>query len=281
MEIVNNIKLVMELIDNKKCRESFCRNYLSENPILSPMIIEYWDLNRITKKYLTKERLYDENSYSKKKIKEEETIFLRKSFLFQPLRFYFERQWLLTQELYSEQSKFANAERDYRFYLQTTIFANERFEINDNIQLYIKKNNKIRFDLMDEILENAVVREKIVYEYIKECSQLVFYIIHNFNLKFCIDKYDRNISFVNESSYKKRKLKEEESFLIKKIIEYVIWLKKIRKFERTQRLILDDFMIESEPKSYNENIRFLQKLTVVILESFFKGELDIDADVSI
>ncbi len=82
MEVGKKIKLVLDLVANKKCRESFCENYLEENPILSPMIIDYWNLKRIKYKYITKTRMYDENSYSKKKIKEEEMIFYVKVFCF-------------------------------------------------------------------------------------------------------------------------------------------------------------------------------------------------------
>ncbi len=281
MEVGKKIKLVLDLVANKKCRESFCENYLDENPILSPMIIDYWNLQRIKYKYITKTRMYDENSYSKKKIKEEEMIFLRKSFLFQPLRFAFEQQWLVTQELFAKPTKFCNEEKDYQFYVQSILFKDKRFEVNDSMKLYIKKNDKIQFDLMWQILLIPNVREKIINEYANTMNELVIHVIDNFNLKNCHDKYVKGISFASESSYRKNKIKHEEVFLIKKVFQYSLWLNHVLKYEAIKNVVLDDFLIENEPKSYNDNIKFLKKLTTSVLDEFFSNRLHIDDDITL
>ncbi len=280
MGINRRIQVVMDLLPNKRCREAFCKNYIEENPMLSPLIINYWSLNRVQNKYVNKTRLYTENSYSKKKIREEEMIFIRKSSLFQPLRFSFEQQWILSKRLFPEKSKYASTEQDYRFYLQTVVFKSKRFPITENIQIFVKKNNNYRVDLMKEVVEISVVRERIMEEYLETCKELSDYIIYNFQLKLCIEKYIQKISFANKSSYIKNKLKEEEIFFIKKIFQYTIWLQEIQKFDSIQKLVLDDFIIENEPKTYNENIKFLKKLTVQILEEFFSEEMMIDDDVA-
>lgn len=66
----------INVLEIKKLREEVIRKKIEENPELVELIIENFSLSRIQEKYIAKSREYNENSYSKKKIKEEEIIFV-------------------------------------------------------------------------------------------------------------------------------------------------------------------------------------------------------------
>lgn len=79
-----NIEMILlrECCQNKSTRENLIASSISEYHNLCMEIIEVYDLKRVNDKYVMKIRDYTENSYSKKKIKEEEVIFIRKSYMY-------------------------------------------------------------------------------------------------------------------------------------------------------------------------------------------------------
>ncbi len=76
------VLLLKECCANKSTRENFINLVFKDYEDLSFIIVEKYELNRIHDKYISKHRAFIENSYSKKKIKEEEIIFLRKAYVF-------------------------------------------------------------------------------------------------------------------------------------------------------------------------------------------------------
>lgn len=76
------ILLLRECVENKSTRENIIKSGVRTYPVECEKIANIYDLKRVKDKYILKIRNYDENSYSKKKIKEEEVIFVRKVYLF-------------------------------------------------------------------------------------------------------------------------------------------------------------------------------------------------------
>lgn len=74
--------LLQECRENKSTRENVMKNALEQYPEICEKIIDIYDLKRVNDKYILKIRDYSENSYSKKKIRYEEIIFLRKSYVY-------------------------------------------------------------------------------------------------------------------------------------------------------------------------------------------------------
>ncbi len=74
--------LLQECCNTKSTRENLINMILSQYEDLSHIIIKKYSLDRIQDKYITKHRTFIDNSYSKKKIKEEEIVFIRKAYVF-------------------------------------------------------------------------------------------------------------------------------------------------------------------------------------------------------
>ncbi len=74
--------LLGECCKTKATRENLISLVFKDYNDLSHTIVEKYGLKRMHDKYITKHRSFIDNSYSKKKIKEEEIIFLRKAYVF-------------------------------------------------------------------------------------------------------------------------------------------------------------------------------------------------------
>lgn len=74
--------LIQECIESKKTRERTIKYIQKNHNDIMVKIIDLYDLKRINDKYISCFRNYDENSYSKKKIKYEELVLIRKCYLF-------------------------------------------------------------------------------------------------------------------------------------------------------------------------------------------------------
>ncbi len=77
------IDLFVRGFEIKKYREMICETYIEEEFDLSIAVIKHWNYKRINDKYLQKTRLYTENSYSKRMMRQEEKEFIYKIHLFQ------------------------------------------------------------------------------------------------------------------------------------------------------------------------------------------------------
>lgn len=78
-----DVDIFIKCLNIKKYRELLCESYIAENPNLALAIIEHWKMKRIEEKYITKTRMYTENSYSKKQVKLDEKYFINKMHLFE------------------------------------------------------------------------------------------------------------------------------------------------------------------------------------------------------
>lgn len=73
--------VLRECVENKGSRERMIQQCIDDYNEYCHLILDLYDLKRINDKYFLKIRDFTENSYNKKKIKEEEIIFLRKMFM--------------------------------------------------------------------------------------------------------------------------------------------------------------------------------------------------------
>ncbi len=77
------IDLFVRGFEIKKYREMVCETYINEDFDLAIAVINHWDFKRINDKYIDKCRMYTENSYSKRMMRQEEKQFIYKIHLFQ------------------------------------------------------------------------------------------------------------------------------------------------------------------------------------------------------
>lgn len=280
MTNITNIKEITAFLEIKKCRELLCRNYVEENPIITEAIIDYWKLNRIDDKYRKQIRVYDENSYSKRKIKEEEITFLHKQLLFQPLRYYFEEQRVVHDELFKDLEMHENYEVDDTIYRRSIL---ERDFILDYPQkpYIIRKNNRDRIDMTARFLEVPEVREQCINQYLSKHRKYIEYLIETYKLKFLTYKYINNSLSKFESSYTRNKIKQEETFLINKVYLFSIWFRRMEVFWDLRICLFSQSMVEKENRSELDNIYFLEIVVNSIINEFRKVDFDIAQDINL
>lgn len=75
------VLLLREIVENKGTRERVIKNAIDTYYDLCLKVLSIYELERVNDKYFRQIRDYTENSYNKKKIKEEEIIFIRKIFV--------------------------------------------------------------------------------------------------------------------------------------------------------------------------------------------------------
>lgn len=73
--------VLRECVENKGSRERMIKQCINDYYDDCLLILELYRLEKVNDKYFRGTREYDENSYNKRKIKEEEIIFLRKMFM--------------------------------------------------------------------------------------------------------------------------------------------------------------------------------------------------------
>ncbi len=279
MAVRTHIKILIRSMNNKRVREILCKNFVDENPIITEAIIEQWNLKRINLKYREQTRLYDENSYSKQKIREEEILFIKRHALFQPLRYYFEEQRILQDKLFKGLEKHENFENDNVFYKQTII---NHYHICYPISpLIVKKNNRHRIDLNSDLQSISEVREIFIDEYMRDYKQLTLHVIEKFNLKFLTYKYIDHTLTKFESSYTRNKIKIEELFLLNKIYQYSIWLKRIDIFHDLQNELFNNIEFEKESSDPQANAQFLEVFVNSVINEFRDVDFDVADDINL
>lgn len=279
MQELTNIKIVLRCLDKKKLREIMCENFMEENPIISDAIIEFWELNRVDMKYRTKTRKFDENSYSKQKVKEEEQIYIKKILVFQPLRYYFEEQRILNDTMFEGLTMHQNYDVDDLFYKKLILGELNNIEFPDN-PLIMRKNNRDRIDLTDKFFAVADVREVMIEEYLLAYNLLVLRIIEEFNLKFLKYKYIDKTITKYESSYTRNKIKLEELFLLHKVYQYSVWNNRIDVFHHLQSTLISPAIVEKENKDLAANKQFLEIFVTSIINEFRDVNFDIADDIN-
>lgn len=279
MEEKTNIKVFLKILNQKRLREITCENYIVENPIISNSIIEFWGLKRINMKYRTKERKFDENSYSKQKMREEELIFIKKTSLFQPLRYYFEEQRKLNDILYKGLDKYQNIGVDNTYYKESISgkFSNLKIPTNPFV---MKKNNRHRLDLTTKSFQVNEAREVCIEEYLKSYELFIRLIIEQFDLKFIKYKYIDRIISKHESSYTRSKIKGEECFLLGKVYQYSTWNKRVQVFYHLESALLSNIEINKESKVLADNLYFLNILIDEMIDSYLDENFEVAEDIN-
>lgn len=279
MEEKTNIKLFLKILNQKRLREITCENYIVENPIISNSIIEFWGLKRINMKYRTKERLFDENSYSKQKMREEELIFLKKNSLFQPLRYYFEEQRKLNDILFEGLDKYQNINIDNTYYKESISGKFNDIKMPTN-PFVMKKNNRHRIDLTTQFFQVNEAREVCIEEYMKSYEQFIKLLIKEYDLKFVKYKYVDRIISKHESSYTRSKIKREECFLLGKVYQFSIWNKRVEVFYHLQSALLSNIEINKETKVMSDNLYFLNLLIDEMIDSYLDENFEVAEDIN-
>lgn len=280
MSTYTHIHLLNDIVENKKFRELICTTYIAENFDISKQIVSFWNLNRIVDKYIDRSRMYDENSYSKRKIKDEEVIFCRKASIFQPLEYYFKEQRIINFRLLSTDGKVKLSDVDKQFYIDTVLTKKSRFDFPE-VPIALKKNNRFRLQLTSEIVELASVREKTIKEYFKGYPQLSEFIYSSFKLNFIKYKYiDKTITRF-ESSYTRQKIKNEEVFFFHKFFQYSIWLRRMMIFDDLSFKLLNEYITEQEGKSLEENKQFIKVLVNNLIENYQDDQSYTDTDINL
>lgn len=280
MKNLTNIRLLIEFLDNKRCREILCTNYVIENPLMTEKIINYWNLNRIDQKYRRKTRLFNENSYSKRKIKEEEIMFVRKHALFQPLRYYFEEQRKLHDDLFVGLEAHENFNVDDEIYIGT-IIRRENYCDFPKHPFIVKKNNRARIDLTNDLLEIAEIRERCIDEYLIENSEFLTYVIDKYKLKFIKYKYINHSISKYESSYTRQKIKVEEMFLLNKVYQFSVWFRRMEVFWDLQQSLFVEQLIEKETKNLKQNNEFIKLIVEQIISEYREADFDLADDINL
>lgn len=222
----SNIHFIKEAIRTKKAREILINVYINENTELADEIIRHWELCRFKNKYIYKKRFYDDNSYNKKKIRNEEIIFIQKIIILDPLVSYFTKQ-LRTYKLLYDCDDYINTHTliDDSFYLDSLLNEIEfLYPINP---ITAKKDSKIRIDLNNSLYEVKALRELAVESYYKDYNDLTNYIVTKYNLKLFKAKYEYSAISQADSSYTQKKVKLEEILFLKKFFQYTEWLEKV------------------------------------------------------
>ncbi len=279
MTTLTNVNLMVDFLNNKHCREILCRNYVSENPLMTDLIIRYWSLGRIEQKYISESRQFNENSYSKRKVKEEEIIFCRKHSVLQPLRYYFEEQRKLNDILFAGLEMHENDQADNEIY-RNTVIKREAYCDYPKHPFVVKKNNRVRMDLTMEIVEIPEIRERCINEYLTENEEFIRYVIKLYNLKFIKYKYlDKTISKY-ESSYTRNKIKLEELFLLNKTYQFSVWFRRMEVFWDLQENIFSQQLIDQESRTLQDNNLFVEYVVENIIEQFRTVDFDLADDIN-
>ncbi len=122
--------LLREIVENKGTRERVIKHAIAGYYDLCLKVLAIYELERVNDKYFRQIRDFTENSYNKKKIKEEEIIFLRKIFVcykisnaFSEAYQYKEMANLITTSVYDD-TKYLNLDKE----LYSEVFK-ESFDI--------------------------------------------------------------------------------------------------------------------------------------------------------
>lgn len=270
--MLTNIKLAYEFKDEKKYREILCTNFISDEPNLSAQIIEFWKLDRVYHKYLSKIRLYDENSYVKRKVREEEMIFIKNSIIYNNFRYFvkaqMEYQWEI--EKYFE-IKFIDRKKDLLIYNKCrTSYYKSKYK---SLEFYlIKKNGEVNVELLKEVLQIKSIRNRIINSAMtsSEDNKLHMEIINMYNLDRINLKYIRKIRDYDESYYAASRLKEEEIYFILKTFLFELWCRQMVEFHQIEDEARRMFMSKEFQINQDKQDSFIKILIDEYMNEFYK-----------
>ncbi len=227
-----NLDILTTTLNDKKARGILVDDYLKRKSDFSRLLIKRLNLKRINNKYILKTRFYDKNSYSKKKIKEEEMIFCQAVIRVLPIESFFKEQLKIYESFNFNNSVFNDLKKDEEIYFKLIKLDLKDFNVNNITSTIIKKQDIYKdynFDIYSIILESNNFRKKIL-KTLKD-EQLMIFLIRKYDLILMKDIYINNLELKFNSSYQRNKIKKEEIFLIKKIYQIAIFISRVQKYE--------------------------------------------------
>ncbi len=256
------IDIIGELLTSKPFRDEMCHRYIDENALISNDIISYLSLERIKHKYIIKDRMYDENSYSKSRIRYEETVFILTCSIFEPFVHNIEKQ-LLIHDNFAFDLKFENLEIARKIY-NTLSLHNKAFADLDNMLNSIFSKSEIyRIDILENLLKTKKVRELIIQQYYDYNPIFIEFLVDQYNLKWVNEKYIVKTNSHADTHYARNKLACEEMFFIKKVILYSMW----NTYQQEVQSIYD--YVESKLEDLHIESKYLHELYDLISNKYF------------
>lgn len=258
----NEIDVISELLMSKPFRDQMCFTYIQENRMISDDIIKYLSLERIKHKYIIQDRQYDENSYSKSRIRYEETVFILTCTIFEPFVHNIEKQ-LLIHDNFNFNPKFEKLQID-KFIYNTLSLHNQNYASFDNIlNSIISKSEIYRIDILENLLKTKKIREQIINQYNNNNPVFVNFLLDQYQLVWIKDKYITKTNHHADSYYARNKLACEETFFIKKIILYSTW----NTYQHEVQSIYD--YVELKLGSLSIDCKYLSDLYNLISDKYF------------
>ncbi len=256
------IDIIGELLAAKPFRDQMCKTYIAENQMISNDIINFLDLKRINHKYIIGDRAYNENSYSKSRIRYEETIFILTCAIFEPFVHNIEKQ-LLIHDNFKFNPKYENLDIDHKIYKMLSL-QSSRFTNFDNIlNSIISKSEVYRIDIFEIILKTKKIREQIISEYCEHNPQLLSLLIEQYKLTWVNEKYINKTNLHADTYYARNKLASEETFFIKKVILYSIW----NTYQQEVQSIYD--YVQTKLNDLDIESKYLSELYNLIADKYF------------
>lgn len=233
---------IKEILQIKKIREEYISEYLKKDFHLVSKVTRELNLKKIHEKYISKVRKYDENSYAKKKMREEEIYFILMFFSINKV-----------SSVRAKHADLDQREKDFisNFFKKESDFNKERTIVQIDLE-YTKENKSI--------LNEKKVREYIITKLIEYDTDLAKEIINELGILRILDKYIINSRTYTENPYSIKKMKEEEIQFIMvgdSIFESVQKFRTIiQEFKKINSLLLngDENNVEYIKKLYLETL---------------------------
>ncbi len=226
----------------KQLRESLLNLYIKyyNNDVI--FLIEKYKLKRINDKYILEINQYDQNSYNRQKIREEELLILNillytsnaESIIEQLMLSYEE-----VQEYYCLDNKVKIKDLE-EFHLSK---CNDSLK-NTNYQLF-------RIYMYEECIKNKHFRNTFIHEVIDEHRPMAVKLINELDLRLLKKKYINDEKLI-KNGYYHNKIKNEEIEFIKKMGLMMEWMVFLNKYNNTlYQTMIKEISIETEEKIYD------------------------------
>lgn len=218
----SELNTISDLLTYKQFRDKMCTCYINENKMITDDIINYFNLQRINHKYILGDRMYTENSYSKKKIKCEESQYLLLCSLIEPFIYNIEKQ-LLLRDNFNYNQKYDRLEGDISIYKKLSAPNQEYLNYVNITNIITTKSDIYRIDIFEQLLSSKKVRGEFVARHIENNYKLVELIVSTYNLKWLNDKYITCHKSHDTTHYARTKIADQEIFMLKKIFMFTTW----------------------------------------------------------